>query len=55
MNSDGIGLGFFILKRLVEVNGSELRYKSQGMGQGSQFSFAMKMEQTETHYFNKMT
>ena len=43
MNSEGIGLGLMISKGLVESNGGQLKFSSNGLGKGTQFMFAMRM------------
>ena len=45
MNSEGIGLGLNISKKLVKANGGELKVASRGVNKGAQFMFAMKMQQ----------
>ena len=44
MNSEGIGLGLMISKKLVEANEGELKVASRGADKGAQFMFAMKMK-----------
>ena len=44
MNSEGIGLGLLISRRLVEAYGGELHVASLGVDRGTQFMFQMKME-----------
>ena len=43
MNSEGIGMGLMICKKLVEGNGGELIVKSRGENLGSSFIFSMRM------------
>ena len=43
MNSEGIGLGLMISKSLIEGNGGKLRIVSEGVDEGSIFTFTMRM------------
>ena len=43
MNHDGIGLGLYISKALIEANGGQLQIGSDGINQGTVFAFDMKM------------
>ena len=45
MNSEGIGLGLLICKQLVEQNGGTIKATSDGINQGSCFTFSMLMEE----------
>ena len=47
MNSEGIGLGLMISKGLVESNGGQLKFSSRGLGKGTQFMFAMRMNRDD--------
>ena len=42
-NSEGIGMGLMISKKLVEINQGTIRVHSDGDRKGSVFSFTMKM------------
>ena len=44
MNSEGLGLGLEIVKKLCEIYGGEVCVFSQGIEQGSTFSFTMRLE-----------
>ena len=43
MNHEGIGMGLLISKDLVKLNGGTIDVHSDGEGQGSVFSFTLKM------------
>ena len=43
MNSEGIGLGLMISKTLIELIGGQFNIFSDGVEQGSVFSFTMQM------------
>ncbi len=43
MNNDGIGLGLTIVQQIVEAAKGNVSVNSQGIGQGSIFSFTMLM------------
>ena len=43
-NSEGIGIGLFVCKQLVENSGGEISVFSDGEGKGSKFSFTMEMK-----------
>ena len=43
MNCEGVGLGLMVSKALIEANGGELKIESEGVSQGSCFTFTMKM------------
>ena len=43
MNSEGIGMGLMICKKLIEGNGGKLIVKSRGENMGSSFIFTMRM------------
>ena len=45
MNSEGVGLGLLVSKALIEANGGRLEIRSEGVDQGSNFIFNMKMVQ----------
>jgi len=43
-NEEGYGVGLNICKSLVEMSGGEINVSSEGLNQGSVFTFTMKME-----------
>ena len=43
MNSDEVGMGLMIVQKLVKQNGGTISVKSDGIDQGSVFTFTMKM------------
>ena len=45
MNSDGIGLGLTITKKIVNKSGGQIEVHSDGINKGSTFMFSMKMTQ----------
>ena len=44
-NSEGIGLGLTIVRALVTAYGGTITVKSEGLNQGTTFSFTMLMEE----------
>ena len=44
MNSEGIGLGLMISKKIVELNEGQINVHSKGIGEGSIFIFSMRMD-----------
>ena len=44
VNSEGIGMGLFICKQIVENLGGTIECHSAGEGKGSTFMFSMKIE-----------
>ena len=44
INSEGIGLGLTMVKKIVETAGGIVGVESKGINKGSLFSFSMKME-----------
>ena len=52
MNSEGIGLGLMISKKLVEANEGELKVASRGAEKGAQFMFAMKIKKQDRQFQN---
>ena len=44
MNSEGLGMGLMICKKLIELNGGSIKVYSNGRDKGSMFSFTMKMK-----------
>ena len=49
MNSEGIGMGLMICKKLVELNNGIIVVHSEGKDKGSIFSFTMKMKKPVDH------
>lgn len=47
LRPDGSGLGLYISKKIVEGNNGEMTCASQGVGQGSTFSFTMPVYQNQ--------
>ena len=43
MNSEGIGMGLMVCKKLVDLNGGSIKVHSSGREKGSIFTFTMKM------------
>ena len=43
-NSEGIGMGLMICQKLVELNKGTITVESDGVDQGSTFTFTMKMK-----------
>ena len=43
INSDGIGLGLTIVRQIVETHDGEIHASSNGVDQGSKFTFDMKI------------
>ena len=41
MQPDGSGLGLYIAKKIVEGNGGEISFASEGSGKGTTFSFTV--------------
>jgi signal transduction histidine kinase len=41
MRPDGSGLGLYIAKKIIESNGGEMSFFSEGQGQGTTFSFTV--------------
>jgi signal transduction histidine kinase len=41
MNSDGSGLGLYLVRRIIQAHGGQLTVDSKGKGQGSTFSFTL--------------
>lgn len=44
INSEGIGMGLMICQKLVSLNGGTIKVHSDGIDQGSVFTFSMKMK-----------
>ena len=44
INSEGLGMGLMICKKLVELNGGSIEVNSEGRDKGSMFTFTMKMK-----------
>ena len=44
MNDEGIGMGLMICRNLVQLNSGTISVRSEGVNQGSIFSFTMKMQ-----------
>ena len=49
VNGEGIGVGLFICKQIVDNNGGFIDCYSAGEGHGATFMFGMHMRQTSTH------
>lgn len=47
INSEGIGMGLMICQKLVSLNGGTIKVYSDGIDQGSVFTFSMKMKLVE--------
>ena len=47
MNDEGIGMGLMICRNLVQLNSGTISVRSEGVNQGSIFSFTMKMQLSE--------
>ena len=43
-NSEGLGMGLMICKKLIKKNGGSIKVYSDGRDKGSMFSFTMKMQ-----------
>ena len=52
MNTDGIGMGLIICKRIIENSGGEINVRSAGEERGATFMFSIKMELLESHEVN---
>lgn len=55
MNSEGIGLGLTIVKKIAESCGGTIDVSSPGIDQGSCFVFTMVMEQAQLEPVNVFT
>ena len=45
MTTEGVGLGLYVSRLIIESNGGRIWVKSEGRGRGSQFSFELPIEQ----------
>ena len=48
MNSEGVGIGLIICKRIIENSGGKIAVISEGEGKGSTFMFSMEMNLPDT-------
>lgn len=54
VNTEGLGLGLFVAKQIVERHGGGIGVESPGKGKGSTFSFALPVLQTTKKWYNKI-
>ena len=44
INTEGIGVGLFIVKRIIDSSGGEISVSSEGENKGTTFTFTMNMK-----------
>lgn len=54
VNTEGVGLGLFVAKQIIERHGGLIWAESQGVGKGSTFAFALRVPKPNKKWYNKI-
>lgn len=47
-SNDGLGIGLYLVKHLIDLHGGEIGVQSDGLGKGSEFTIKLPLEDAET-------
>jgi signal transduction histidine kinase len=53
VNTEGVGLGLFVAKQIVDRHGGVVTAESAGPGKGSTFTFSLPIPQAKKRWYNK--